>query len=327
MSPIFNYIITIHNQENIIEKVLKGVMSSCSNNGFIYPVLDGCTDGTEAIVDGIIARNPEFRMIKVIANDVHEIKSINLGFNASNQSRDGYNIILQDDVILQDGQLETKVARIYEKVGDKLGYLSFRMAQNLRQTALQSEVVDPFTNQIENAYGAGLSDAKLLLPGRLAFRSIAVKSPVCLPTWIVRKLGPLDERLAPCFHDDTEYSLRLIRNGFCNGVFAICFHSDVRWGGTRKQGSRNPIYQYMARNQKIVIEQYRKEITQMINEGQRLDVIQFDEYCSEVADREAMNVWKESRRQLQHFEMQDLSLLGKIRYVLRCIKRSMFARS
>ena len=47
----FNYIITIHNKEHLIRKVLNGVKNSMTENSVIYPVLDGCTDNTEHVID------------------------------------------------------------------------------------------------------------------------------------------------------------------------------------------------------------------------------------------------------------------------------------
>ena len=48
-SPKFNYIITIHNKEDMIEQVMMCVLMCCRDNSHIYPVLDGCTDRTEDI--------------------------------------------------------------------------------------------------------------------------------------------------------------------------------------------------------------------------------------------------------------------------------------
>ena len=116
MGLIFNYIITIHNKESLIEKVLDSVVKCSHENSFIYPVFDGCTDKSEEIVDDFIAKHSSVNIIKLFANDVHEILSINIGLRAANQLSDGYNIILQDDVILMDYDLEAKIHRLYEKI-------------------------------------------------------------------------------------------------------------------------------------------------------------------------------------------------------------------
>ncbi|MGN6195289.1 MAG: hypothetical protein ACTHOB_10145, partial [Ginsengibacter sp.] len=84
MNPIFNYIITIHNKEDLIEDVLNSVIKCCNANSFIYPVLDGCTDKSEEIVDQIIRENRNISINKIKVNDVHEIMSINEALKLSN---------------------------------------------------------------------------------------------------------------------------------------------------------------------------------------------------------------------------------------------------
>ena len=108
-SPRFNYIITIHNKQDLIRDVLICVLMCCRDNSHIYPVLDGCTDQTEEIIDEIITTFSHIPITKVYMSNVHEILSINAGLRAANQEGDGYNIILQDDVMLRDFMWETKV--------------------------------------------------------------------------------------------------------------------------------------------------------------------------------------------------------------------------
>ena len=233
ISPKFNYIITIHNKEDLIEEVLKCVLMCCRDNSHIYPVLDGCTDDTERIVDNVISNNFGVPITKVYTPDVHELLSINAGLRASSQEGDGFNIILQDDVMLFDFALEDKVKRLYEWAGPELAYVSFRLGANFDSDALNSEHSVPFTDYIENAFGHGISQAEMLPLGHLAYRTVPIKSPVCLPFKIVREVGMYNEDLAPYGHDDPELAIRIIRAGYKNAVFAIKFQSDVKWGGTR----------------------------------------------------------------------------------------------
>ena len=76
---IFNYIVTIHNKEFLIERVIRSIIACCNENSFIYPALDGCTDNSELIIDKIIEENPSVNIVKVHTPDVHEILSINEG--------------------------------------------------------------------------------------------------------------------------------------------------------------------------------------------------------------------------------------------------------
>lgn len=233
-SPRFNYIVTIHNKEDLIEKVLMCVLMCCRDNSHIYPVLDGCTDRTEVIIDEIIQKFADVPITKVYTSDVHELLSINAGLRAANQDGDGFNIILQDDVLLADFLLEKKVKALYDWVGPQLGYVSFRFGANFTRDAATSSMPIPLTDWAESAYGFPQSDATVVMPGSLAYRTAAIKSPVCMPFTLLRSVGLLEERLAPHSHDDTEFAIRCFKAGYRNAVFPICFYSDLKWGGTRR---------------------------------------------------------------------------------------------
>lgn len=231
--PRFNYIITIHNKEDMIEEVISAVLMCCRDNSYIYPILDGCTDKTEEIIDGIISKNSGVPITKLYAPDVHELLSINIGLKTVSQEGVGYNIVLQDDVVLADFQLEKKIIEIYRWAGKDLGYLSLRMGADFKKDAYFLKESVPMTDYVENAYGHGLSSAKPLMPGYFVYKQIAIKSPVCFPFQLIRKIGILDEKLAPYGNDDLEYAIRCHKAGFKNGVLALRFYSDVKWGTTR----------------------------------------------------------------------------------------------
>lgn len=315
MEPIFNYIITIHNKEELIEKVINSIIKCSHKNSFIYPVLDGCTDKSEEIIDEIILNNPHVQISKIIMNDVHEILSINAGLSISNQKVEGYNIILQDDVILKDYNLENKVDQLYKRIGVKLGYTSFRLGANLKQDFISNDESSLFVNFVESAYGHAISNTDVLLPGQFAFRNIAIKSPVCIPTSIINKFGLLDEKLAPCFHDDTEYSLRLIRNGYKNGVFVLDYESDLDWGGTREKP--NPRYaEYIKNNIAYIRKEYQEDIVKIISSKQDLEVLTFADFCDENESKKALETYNLNYKKREQYEIKELTLFGRIKYFL-----------
>ena len=192
----FNYIITIHNKASLIEQLMMHVLMCCHENSHVYPILDGCTDNSEDIIDKIIAGGNVAPITKVKTPDVHEIRAINAGLAAADIEGDGYNIILQDDVLLIDHNLESKVQMLYQWRGPRLGFVSFRLGANLSRDAASSASDAPFVNLVENAYGHGIANASVLLPGQFACRTICIKSPICLPFKLVRDLGPLEDKLA-----------------------------------------------------------------------------------------------------------------------------------
>lgn len=312
MKPIFNYIITIHNKENLIEEVINSILKCTNDNSFIYPVLDGCTDKSEEIIDRIILENPNSSINKIKLNDVHEILSINAGLKASDQLVEGYNIILQDDVILKDIDIEYKICQLYKKIGSQLGYVSFRLGANIKNDILNDDS-SLFVDYIESAYGHGIAEAQVLLPGQFAFRDIAIKSPVCIPTRIITEFGLLDENLAPCFHDDTEYSIRLLKNGFKNGVFCLDYESELEWGGTREKP--NPKYaEYISKNLLFIKNKYNVDIKKILLDYKEKKIVVFEEFYSQKAIKEAIKNYKLNKIKVEKYITRDLSFVGKLKY-------------
>jgi glycosyltransferase involved in cell wall biosynthesis len=316
-STRFNYIITIHNKEDLIEQVITCVLMCCRNNSHIYVVLDGCTDRTEKIIDGIIKKFSDIPITKVYTPDVHEILSINAGLRAANQEGDGYNIVLQDDVLLADFMLERKITQLYEWVGSSLGFMSFRLGANLTTDAATSNAIAPFTNFVENAYGHGLEKADVLLPGYFAYRTIPIKSPVCFPFSLVRSVGLLEERLAPYMYDDVEYALRCLKAGYRNAVFAIRFYSNVEWGSTRTNPD-SKMGRNCKRNIEIIRELHGYKIAEICQNSQSIDIVELPNMVSEEDKLLALKTWEINRQKLQSFRSKrGLRTFNKIKSIVK----------
>jgi len=311
-SPRFNYIITIHNKEEMIEQVMTSVLACCHENSHVYPVLDGCTDGTETVIDRIIKAS-KTPITKVHVDDLHELRSINAGLRAASQEGEGYNIVLQDDVILTDPDIERKVAATYAWAGPKLGYLSFRLGANLKRSTLRSQDLTPYSDYIENAYGHGLPDAAPLLPGQFAWRDIPIKSPVCFPFFLVRKVGMLEEKLAPYAHDDTDYGIRCIEAGYRNGVLAVPFRSDIEWGGTRKKVHPS-MTKIIRRNMDRVRTWHAVAITSIVNAPHELKAVNVPGITATAEERaEAESIWKKNQAELDSFAGKDTPALIRMK--------------
>jgi len=318
MKPIFNYIITIHNKEELIAEVLNAVIKCCGDNSFIYPVLDGCTDRSEEIIDKIISANPAIPFTKIKLNDVHEIISINEGLRQSDQTKHGYNIILQDDVILQNYAIEKTIEQIYTTTGSKLGYLSFRLGANLDINLINTAEGPALIDYIESAYGHGIEKGTILLPGQLAFRHISIKSPVCIPTKIINQYGLLDVQLAPCFLDDVEYCLRLLKAGYRNAVFSIKYQSDIEWGGTRKKPDPN-VPKIIKKNMAYLKKKYGIDFLNNIASLKENEIIDIGA-CTDLKEKAAaLAQYKINNNNRLKFALKGMSLTQKITYRLKTL--------
>ena len=313
--PVFNYIITIHNKEDLLQKVLTGVVKCCGPNSVVYPVLDGCTDASEAITDEIIRDNPNVPIHKLYENNVHEILSINAALKVADQSKPGYNIILQDDVILADETLEEQVQKLYGATNGSLGYVSFRMGADLAADRLTRGNTFAFDNYVENAYGPGLIKNDPLLPGQFAFRQIAIKSPVCIPTAVINRFGLLDEKLVPCCHDDVEYCLRMLGHGYQNGVYGLKLFSDVDWGTTRRKPDpkfREIIY----RNTNYVADKYRHQIPQLRNTRASPERLTIGNVIGKERLNEALGQHRINRKKMEHYQLSQSNFFQKFKLYL-----------
>jgi len=258
MNCLFNYIITIHNKAELIEKVLLSVIRVAGSNSKIYCVLDGCTDDSENIVNKVIGQYPDFNIVKLFAPDVHELKAINLALQNSVQHGPGYNIILQDDVLLEDDKLEAHITKLYTTFPN-LGIVSFRHGGNFSRSLLKKKKsIFPIKNYIESVYGHNPLPLTSLNEGFFTFREIAIKSPICIPFTLVTTIGIPDERYAPW--NDLAYCFNATIAGFNNGVFAVKFRSDVSWGTTRKKEQKLPVKSVDDKNINLLKEQYSGEI-------------------------------------------------------------------
>ncbi len=280
----FNYIITIHNRELMIRDVLWGILLGAGPGAHIYAVLDGCTDRTEAIIDKFTDYYDNVPLTKVYAPDVHETLSINAGLNAAildeRMQGHGFNVILQDDVILADRQFERKIEHLYEKLGPKLGYVSLRMGCQFAPNVLEDGDRLQIYNLIESAYGVGMT-SEVLMPGEFAYRCLPLKSPVCLPCRVVRDVGIMRPEFAPHSYDDADLACRTIAAGYFNGVYCVRWYSDMRWGRSR-QNSDESLAAAHSKNAPLV-RQFNSEILKTLSQEQRTQTIKI--YESTEAER------------------------------------------
>jgi glycosyltransferase involved in cell wall biosynthesis len=237
----FNYLITVHNKEFLLERVLSGVALAASMHARIIVVLDGCTDGSEAIARRF-QTSSRFETVLVSAPDVHEIKSINIGLH---HTKPGYCILLQDDVILEEPHLESLVHSLCEEHHRRLGYISFRLAADVRSTSLFGRLrialrtgpksLAPMADTFNYVAGPAEHLQVTKVPyHQFHARMVGIKSPVCLTPELRAKAPFLDENFAPYCYDDCDLSLQALGHKLINGLFPIKVLSDVEWGGTRK---------------------------------------------------------------------------------------------
>jgi GT2 family glycosyltransferase len=115
----------------------------------------------------------------------------------------------------------------------------------------------PLRDYVENIKGHNPSPFNALQLGSFTYREIAIKSPICIPGYVIRKVGMPDERFAPW--DDIAYCYTVSMAGFDNGVYAIDFASDLAWGTTRQKKQNNDIGAVHRKNLTLFKDMYLDE--------------------------------------------------------------------
>jgi GT2 family glycosyltransferase len=232
---MFNYIITIHNKQDLLLRVLRGIEASCSRQSRIIPVLDGCTDRSEALVNEFIA-STSLSVEKVITPDVYELRAINAGMA---RVTEGFVLTIQDDVILQEPELEQKVTALCANAGPSIGVISPRHGVNIRRMPLLRQFkrsgVVPLMDICDRVCRPeeAWAQSERLEYGQLIYRMAAVGSPMIIPEPVWRALGRFDEEMFSLMWFDIEYNLRALRAGFKNAVYPLRFESNDDWGTMR----------------------------------------------------------------------------------------------
>jgi glycosyltransferase involved in cell wall biosynthesis len=306
----FNYIITTHNKEDLIEQVLIGVLLSAGVESHIYVVLDGCTDRTEQIIDRMMRECDGLPITKLHAPDVHEILSINLALRYIGHDGDAYNILVQDDVILSDRNFEAQVLAVYGHFNGKIGMLSFHHGVNVTLRADIDEIGEQ--DIIESCYGQGMV-ANPLMSGMATVRMVGLRSPECITSDTVRRVGLLDERYAPYTYDDHDFGLRCLKAGLANVVYAVKIRSRVEWGGMRRN-IQPRVAAIMRRNRRQVYSDHKDFIGSLRREDFVSEPVRIRVDASSEDESRALREYDENRRRLAAYNRRErFNLIRRIR--------------
>jgi|APGre2960657373_1045057.scaffolds.fasta_scaffold16375_3 glycosyltransferase involved in cell wall biosynthesis len=230
------FIIPVFNKEHLIAEVYKGIDLSVSEENAHKKIfiIDGCTDKSESILKEFNDPNSIF----LYADNVHEIRSLNIGLNyiKDNCNPDPEDLIftVQDDVILQEDDIDVRFKDLFEEYYD-LGYVSMRLGSSISKSGSGIHEY----NLIESEFGhwtqLNLNHFTPVKHNEIMVTEIAVRSPTCMQWKRYEEVGFYDDNLAPCGYDCHDISIRLNKLGYRNCVYALKYHSDPAWGTMREK--------------------------------------------------------------------------------------------
>ena len=123
-------VLTIFNQENLIERVLYGLFKNTTTPFDLIIVFDGCTDRTEKRARAYIKKHASRHLRELIttyAQNVYETRANNIGFK---MVKADYMITLQDDMVITEYGWERRLTYPLRKFGDVVA-VTARAAQDI----------------------------------------------------------------------------------------------------------------------------------------------------------------------------------------------------
>jgi len=258
------YIVPCHNKQNMISEVLSSITrchDSSIHERHIICILDGCTDGSESLVSSFAKENENVHVL--FESNIHEIGCLNRGlrFIQENLSPSGEDLVftIQDDVILEEEQINKKFQELFS-LRDDFGYVSMRLGVSVFKA--DGELKERGYVESEFGHWKQLNWNFHTNVNRYSFMEseVAVRSPTCTQWKRFEEIGFFDENLRPCGFDCHDFSIRMRKAGYKNGVFALKFRSDVDWGTMRSKtpsSYADKIAEVYGRNRKYIAEKHK----------------------------------------------------------------------
>ena len=251
-------ILTVHNKDWLLEKVLEGIYYNTRTPYELIIVLDGCTDNSERVVwDTLLSTPVEWKLLH--APDVYETKANNLGLKAASGDKV---IIIQDDIIVNEKDWNVRMEKPFKAFDDVFavtGNTAHNWVFNPNSVHLGME------NNLDNCWCDILdhvdhaSRTHILPRDIFAARCTANRGPLMIDHSDLQKLNYLDEEFSPQDMDDHDLCYRAYKElGKVAGAYWIDYQSDSAWGGTRVSGHPAPwLLKAHHKNTKLFYERYK----------------------------------------------------------------------
>lgn len=233
-------VISIYNQERIIERILNGVCKNTVTPFNLILVFDGCVDQTKPKALAWIERNRPPHMRDLIIRDapnVYETKATNIGLRLG---KEGYIITIQDDMEIREPGWEVRLTypiRKYDDVFSTGAYVAHDPDYDHFQPPIE---------KYKRARGRKYFNARRSV---FYIRDIAMRSPVAFRSDYLRKLNYLNEEYAPSTLDEADSQMRAWEQfGLRSGLYWIDYLSKPSWSKSKSVDSTMNESQNRVRN-------------------------------------------------------------------------------
>lgn len=222
-------VISIFNQEKIVERILAGVCRNTVTPFNLILVFDGCVDQTKQKALAWLEKYRPAHMLELTtqdAPDVYETKATNIGLKLG---KEDYIITIQDDMEIKELGWEVRLTYPIRKFDDVFSTGAY---------IAHDPDFDQFKPPIEkyrHARGRKYFNAKR---GVFYIRAIAMRSPVAFRADYLRKLDYLNEAYAPSTLDEADVQMRAWDQfGLRSGLYWIDYLSKPSWSKSKSKDS------------------------------------------------------------------------------------------
>jgi glycosyltransferase involved in cell wall biosynthesis len=225
--PESSICLTIHNQQDIIEAVLNGILNNASQYvKEMIVVLDGCTDASASIVEKTLNKC-KMKTVLYPLDNVFETRANNSTFRVATSN---YIITVQDDMVIEEKDFDLRLLKPFAYHDMLLG-VTARNAQN--------ELLVGNGIQCLDVAGKDVNTPRDIL----AIRNVIVRGPIAFDHAKIEDMGYLDEEFAPMDSDDKDLCYRSYKkHGWLVGSYAMNYKSELQWGKTRNNPISNQVW-------------------------------------------------------------------------------------
>jgi glycosyltransferase involved in cell wall biosynthesis len=240
-------ILTVFNQEGIIERIVNGILNNISDNvKELLIIFDACTDRSEEIVSKALLNKKSNLDVKIFKNPTEEweIKCNNTGLKNSTCK---YSLTVQDDCEIIEKDFDKRLLKPFRIVPNLLG-VTARNAQD--ETIIDGKL------QYLNVAGKDVNTPRDLF----CIRDVIVRGPILFDNDKLKLLNYLDEEFAPQDIDDKDLCFRAYRKGLLVGSYVIDYNSPREWGTSRKNLPNHYIWVNSHNKNEIILMERHKDL-------------------------------------------------------------------
>ncbi len=220
-------VITIFNQEEIIERVLYGVFRNTTTPFNLIIIFDGCSDRTKPRALKYIKKVKPHLLLELIIHDTPNLFELRANNFAFRLAKTKYMITIQDDMVIREYGWERRLTYPLRKFDDVLA-VTARIAENI-------ESINNGVQKLVNQKGRELNT---LSRNIFAIRDVINRGPIAFRIDYLKDLNYLNDKYAPCAIDDHELSLRAWRDRRWKvGAYWIDYFSHKAWSKTHASDS------------------------------------------------------------------------------------------